>query len=305
MAYRFGLDEPLTFAIRRISVEQIDKAARNLTALENEATGILETRKALKRIRSLLHLTRFNLGEKIFRRENDRIRSIAQSLSRARDCHAMIETLAKLQATNDTRDFMNVAKIIRPALNTRAAEIDTQTDGDLIGSAIEELNASRNIYVKLPVKKTNFSRTEQGLEKTYAKCRGTMTSAYGDLDPQYFHEWRKTVQRHWRQMKLMSSAWPELSEIRILNCRQLALLLGEHNDVDILENYVRDELQDAIPPAKAEPFFEICLSRKSRYRTMAHPLGKRLFGERPENFTERISTYWKSAKEMKAVEPRI
>src|SRR5262249_47698860 len=85
MAFRFKIDEPIEKGFRRVGAEQIEKARRQLSANADPAAEVHEARKCMKRARALLRLGRNGLGETVYRAENAQLRSIAQSLSGARD----------------------------------------------------------------------------------------------------------------------------------------------------------------------------------------------------------------------------
>ena len=77
MAFRFKLNEPVQKGFRRIALEQIERAERELSASENAEVATHETRKCIKRVRALLRIGRPGLGEPVYRSENARMREIA------------------------------------------------------------------------------------------------------------------------------------------------------------------------------------------------------------------------------------
>src|SRR5215218_8117364 len=71
---RFALrkDEPVPEGIERIAVGQLDNSIEGLAG-ESDAdsvTAIHDARKSIKRHRALLRLTRHQLGEHVYRRDN-------------------------------------------------------------------------------------------------------------------------------------------------------------------------------------------------------------------------------------------
>src|SRR5262245_16407187 len=93
MAFRFKLNEPVEKGFRRIGLEQIERAERQLSASESLEVATHETRKSLKRVRALLRLARPGLGDTIYRAENARFREIGALLSSARDSDVVLETV--------------------------------------------------------------------------------------------------------------------------------------------------------------------------------------------------------------------
>ena len=97
MAFRFKLNEPVEKGFRRIGLEQIERAERQLSASESLEVATHETRKSLKRVRALLRLARPGLGDTVYRAENARFRDIGALLSSARDSDVLLETVTKLE----------------------------------------------------------------------------------------------------------------------------------------------------------------------------------------------------------------
>ena len=100
MGYRFLEGETVPDGVRRIALEQIDKALELTTAGskagENLDKAIHDTRVSCKKLRGLLRLVRFELDDETFKRENLFYRDANRSLSSVRDTAAMVETLDKL-----------------------------------------------------------------------------------------------------------------------------------------------------------------------------------------------------------------
>lgn len=301
MAYCFELDEPLRKAVRRISIEQIDNAARDLTTADDPHTAIHETRKDFKRLRALLHLVRPALSDKVFARENRRFRDIGRSLSGARDVHVMLETLAKLQPLHEAHTKSKITGTLKSSLKDRRAALENTISANAHPKTLKALATARKVFQRLPLKRTDLSVIEEGLQHCYGQGRGNMKKAYKHLDSAHFHNWRKLVQRHWRHMKLLSATWPEMCDARILCAKQLSDVLGIHNDIDVLENFVRREKTDLLGKADIGDFLEICSAQKTRLRLGAQPLGERLYAERAGQFARRMTCYWRTGSTLQAM----
>ena len=87
MAYAIDADEAVGAAIRRCGGEQLDEALSELNERfdEDPVSAVHEARKAIKKSRSLLRLTRGAMPSKQRRRENDALRRAARHLSGSRD----------------------------------------------------------------------------------------------------------------------------------------------------------------------------------------------------------------------------
>src|SRR3954447_12583692 len=69
--YRIEADEKVGVAVRRVAAAQLDLALDRLQATEDpDGEAVHDARKALKRTRALLRLSRHLLGIETFQREN-------------------------------------------------------------------------------------------------------------------------------------------------------------------------------------------------------------------------------------------
>ncbi len=100
MSYRFQEHETVPDGVKRIALEQIDKALELTTAGskagKNLDKAIHDTRVSCKKLRGLLRLVRFGLDDETFKSENVYYRDVNRSLSSVRDTAALVETLDKL-----------------------------------------------------------------------------------------------------------------------------------------------------------------------------------------------------------------
>jgi hypothetical protein len=84
-AYRLEPDEPVRSGLERCAAAQLDRAVTELTegVDADPETAVHAARKAVKKERSLLRLTRGSIGDRRRRRENRALRHAARTLSAA------------------------------------------------------------------------------------------------------------------------------------------------------------------------------------------------------------------------------
>ena len=94
-AYRIDPAQPVPDEVRRVARGRIDHAIDELrgTSDSTRAEAVHEARKDMKKLRALLRLVRDELGEDVYRRENDCFRDTARTLSGLRDAEVMLATL--------------------------------------------------------------------------------------------------------------------------------------------------------------------------------------------------------------------
>ena len=299
MAYKFKLDELSAKGFRRIAREQFQRAAAELGRPEMAAGNVHETRKVVKRLKSLLRLMRPAISKKTFRTRYQRISKIGAALAPMRDRHVMFETIGKLEARFGP-EGIGVLQPLRPLLAGSRNLMPERSNPHACRRVIAKTIIEAQKFEKIAFKAKGFEALSAGVEETYRVGRRNFARAYKRPTDEAFHELRKAVQWHWRQMALISRAWPEYFEARIASARQLAEILGEDHDLAILEAEVRKH--SARLPEDAGPIEHLIHLRKGELRQAAYPYAERLFVEKPGDFARRISAYWISSQKMRQLD---
>jgi CHAD domain-containing protein len=293
MAFRLKLDEPVVKGFRRIGVEQIERALKQLAGTEH-AVGVHESRKCMKRIRALLRLGRAGLGETVFRTENAYFRGIAASLSPARDDQVLIETVVGLEAETRDETRASLARLKTALLS--AQNQDLRTNGsNAIDDARADLERALRRFRRLRLEPNTFSILIEGLTRCYRSGRKGLETAYGGGDDEAFHDWRKSVQTHWRQMALLSRAWPALFEVRVEAARELSQLLGEDHDLAILKARLAGFPAVVLDAGETADIMGLLVGRQRALRAAARPRGQLLFAEPAKAHGQRVAAMWEAA----------
>ncbi|RIA47306.1 CHAD domain-containing protein [Dichotomicrobium thermohalophilum] len=297
MRYRLKLDEPLADGVRRIGIGQIERAV-GMLASEDRDTGIHEARKCFKRMRALLDMIRPVLKPKVYKRENRRFRDLGRALSGARDVHVMRQTLDKLAEQRDLGAAGEVPSALRVWLDAKRARI-VPIDGDAaMRQAQRVLAEAREAFADLPVKGDSFAPLAAGVRTVYAGGRKIMNQAYRRGDDEIFHEWRKHVQRHWRQLQLVRNAWPEAITPRIALASDLSDLIGEDHDLSVLIEFVRQNRAILGARDAVDALIEAAQARQADLRNAAFVRGRRLYALPPRALEEALMAYWETAPEV-------
>ena len=281
MAFRFKLGEPFDEGCRRIAVEQIERAQSQLHDKGDQVIAVHETRKSLKRLRSLLRLVRPAMGEAAFTQENAQLRDIGLSLSGERDRHVLLETVNKLE---ESAGFG--PKGLVGSLRERIAATNGEGAPPSLKEAQGRLSDAKKRLAELHIDGSGFDVVGAGLERSYRKARRALSQAYEKQTDEAFHDWRKGTQAHWRQMTLLARAWPDYLGARASEARRLSQLLGDDHDLAMLVVFV------AIVEKAVR-------QRQSELREAARPRGERLFADGPRRLRRNIAAYWRSAVALK------
>lgn len=307
MAYRFKLDEPIQAGFHRIGSAQIDRAIAVLTATRDAAKGdkgtaIHDARKSIKRVRALLRLVRPALPPGVFRQQNSFFRDTAALLSHLRDKEILLETTAKLAARQKGGPHAALDRL-RDGLAGSAVVADA-TDRARTEAAAR-LRQSAHAFADLRLDPDGFDALGAGLEQSFRRARRAFEAAQAEPSSETVHAWRKTMQQHWRHMALLKDAWPAMAEARLDAARRLSQILGDDNDLTILQHCIETTPPPGLTRADRRVIARLAKSRQAELRALARPLGTQLLADRPSDLARRFAVCWEAAQGVRAAESAI
>lgn len=294
MAFRLKIDQPVEKEFRRIGLEQIERARRQLSANADSAAEVHEARKCMKRIRALLRLVRTGLGDTIFRAENAHFRSIAASLASTRDDHVLLETTVKLAAEDSGRAGSALARF-KEAVLARRSHAPSETAAADRSGADAALERAQRRFRRLHIEPDSFATLEQGLVRNYRKGLACRDLAYAENTDDAFHEWRKCVQTHWRHMALLQKAWPAIFAAQLEAARELSQVLGDDHDLALMRIHLATLPPDMLSTGETHALEELIQSRQVALRRAARPMGDMIYAEKPKPHGRRIAGIWNGA----------
>ena len=303
MSYKIKLSERLDEGIRRIGLEQIDAAVKRLRGHGDPASVVHATRKTLKKLRSLLRLARPGLPQAVYSEENARYRDIGRLMSGARDAQVMSEMLESLHESSDGRTKAAIGAVrtrLSMLVKRSAAAAGTGTVAEtpeLFAEVRSRLAEGRVAMEELPIESGRLHVAFDGMEMVYRRARRAMNHAFTTLDDVDMHEFRKQAQHHWRHMQLVSAAWPEFFDARVVTARNLSQILGEVHDLAVLQKFLESATDARLTKRQRDIVFEVAASRQSDLRQDAYALAHRLFAEPPGAFRDHVVVYWQAARD--------
>jgi hypothetical protein len=310
MAYRFRLDERLDDGVRRIGAEQIARALKSFAACQDRDEAVHGARKRLKRVRALLLLARPALGGKIYNAENARFRDIGQKLAGKRDLHVLGQTANALADSAPVRAKAAMAALKRTIVETKTrAEAGDNEDSARAG--MEALGEAESAFAVLPIEGDDIRDLAKGLKRAFAKCHAAFAVVQDDPTDESVHEFRKTVQRHWRHMQLLERAWPDYFRARAELASELAECLGQDHDLAMVAAFAERNVDAGLTEKQQQSIAGLVSSRQDKLRERMQPLSLRLLAETPKDIARQVELYWETApapkkkKSHRAVEAEI
>ncbi|NJM55272.1 MAG: CHAD domain-containing protein [Verrucomicrobiae bacterium] len=156
---------------------------------------------------------------------------------------------------------------------------------------------ARAAFAKLDID-GGFDTAFSGVADSYRKARRGMHHALTTCDADDLHEFRKAAQFHWRQMHLLTAAWPEYFEARATTARRLSMILGDNHDLDMLAAVISapDGTRGLRLSAQRRALIlSIIEARQRELQSRAALLGQQLFADPPSVFRDAISFHWTTA----------
>jgi len=303
MAYRLERDESVIAGLKRVVQDEIESAGTHLSgdkkagdkkAGDKKATrdeAIHEARKSIKKVRALLRLVSAELGG-AYPRENARLRDIAGRLSEFRDAFALIATFDDLKKKYKDRAG-NKLHSVRAGLSRKRSQAGSEEDvGIVLDRAAAALGRAAKRVKAWPLQTDGFPAIGPGLEETYRAGRKALARARKDPRPENFHELRKRVKDHWYHMRLLEGLWTDMMSAYEKSLKDLETWLGNDHNLAVLRERIVAE------PAfyGKEKDIDLILDLMDRYqkelRDRSLSLAKRVYDERPREFTRRMTHLW-------------
>ena len=277
-SYRFLEGEPVPDALRRIARGRIDHAVAELRGETDgsPADAVHEARKDMKKLRALLRLARDELGEDVYRRENECFRDAARRLSGVRDADVMLDTLGSLG-----RPF----PALRDTLKAHRRGERSVADAEGVVAVLTDACARVEVW---PLRRDDFGAMEGGLRRTYRRGRRALEAVEDQPATEDLHEWRKREKDLWHHLTLFRESWPELLKTTADEAHALSDRLGDDHDLAVLQEWTQENVGPLVG------FDDAVEARRLELQHDALHLGRRLYAERPGAFVARLRGYWEA-----------
>lgn len=294
MAFRILPDETVEGAVRRIAQEQVSSAIHDIDdgSLDHQVT-VHEVRKRCKKIRGLIRLVRPSFSR--YASENACFRDAARALSDLRDATAMIECFdALVDRYRDELEqdpFGSVREALQERLNGVAASQDVERRLAEFREAMEEGYDRVGAW---SLDAEGYEAVRGGLKKTYRRARKAMRKAYGAPAVERFHEWRKRVKYNRYHTRLLREIWEPIMRPRRDQVKRLSDLLGDDHDLGVFRALLVDETDRFGRQRDLQALLALIDQRRRELEAWSHPLGQRLYAEKPKRYADRMGRIWQA-----------
>jgi len=306
--FRLHPGEPLGPGLKRLGVDAIDEAIAVFydgDVLFGEAVHI--ARKSTKKVRSLLRLIRFEIGEQVYRFENEWLRDTSRLLSPVRTSAVLVngaqdirDMYRPLLADGTFDDVLERLAMSRDRIEERVME-----DPEIIPRVVSNLERARGRYESWPADpdarsvygmglRNDYRAVGPGLKAIHARGRHEMVAAYQAPSPESFHRWRKRAKYLKHQMEILTPLWPEVMIGMAITLDRISEFLGQDHDLAELLQALADRPDICPNPLERALMTALAEQRRSDLQTASRILGRRMYAERPSALTGRLGAYWES-----------
>jgi CHAD domain-containing protein len=292
-AYRLKRKEALPEGVARIARGRIDHAIDELNgeAGSSPEEAVHNTRKDMKKLRALLRLMRSELGDDVYRRENECFRDAAAELSGVRDADVMLATLETLELEEP------VSGPLRQALEAHRLRTGGGSRKQAASQVIEILEQARARAAEWPLERDDFEALRPGLRRMYKRGRREFRALREEPTVEGLHEWRKRSKELWYDHTLLRSLWKPVMDAVGDEAHALSDRLGDDHDLAVLLAWAQEH-------AEPEPeLVEAVERRRAKLQRDAFELGARLYADRPKAFLRRLELLWEASREQAAQSP--
>lgn len=296
MSYKFKAGETVATGIKRITKEELDSAIAGLKGQtpDDPPEVVHDVRKRLKKVRAVLRVVRYEIGEETYQKENICFRNAGRKLSSVRDAQVLIETVEKLEEYFSkivvTDAFSEVKDIL--VLHRQNKEQELLQGEQRMEEVAAVLEKARKRVSDWSIQNNDWSGMETGLKKIYKKGNKGLKNAYKSLRVEDLHEWRKRVKDLWYQLQILQPIWSEVIGEFVHQTHILANYLGDDHDLAVLKDYLITQEEIEQSNQQLTVLLGLIDNRRPELQLAAKGLGERIYTETPRQFVLRIGSYW-------------
>lgn len=305
---QLGTSEPLPAGIKRVTMEQLEVAASGYFEGEAEfGRAIHESRKAIKRVRSLLRLVQGEIPKRILKYEDKALRDTSRAISEIRSAAAIAGAAAVIKDLYGDLLAEGTFEEMLAHLSQRrdVIELTALGDAELVGRIVRSLERAYHRYSGWPTDtdarevygmgiRDDFEAIRPGLADTYGRGRREMVAAYKGGSSHQFHGWRKRAKYLRHQMEFLAPLWPEVVMGMAVTLDLLGEVLGEDHDLAELVDLIHERPGLCPNPRERSLFTALASQRRAELQLAAEVLGRRIYAEKPSSLQGRFGEYWES-----------
>ncbi len=237
-----------------------------------------QSRLCCKRIRSILRLARPALINDDYRFFNRFYRDASRRIAQARDLTALIETIDLLISGTSSSKLVIFLTREKHRLFIKRKNLLNSTDFKNQKQEISDLFVAAETKLEnISIKDNEITLLGSGILNTYHKGVIFWELNLKNNDCHLMHEWRKQVKYFWYQLVVLEPLWPVIFEALAREFQALSKLLGQYQDLTLLEIYLKEQREKINFPNELAVGLRIITLRKKDLAKRSLHLGDKLF----------------------------
>ena len=253
-----------------------------------------ESRKTIKRIRSLLKMIRDGSGYGFYFRENRFFRDLSRRMAPARDLCVLLEILNSLEKKYPGRLKKAGLNILRDHITGMMEKhlqhlIQSPEGFAFIAGELE--GAVQRIKETLTVS-DGFNSIGTGIGRIYRRARNYLSEMGLDPPMELLHEYRKNCRYLQFQMELIQPIFPTVLKAYASSINDHTEILGKIRDYQRFDVFIHHDLPGVLPDPELALILDAVKHQRSKAMTGLFRKGRFIFAEKPGAFIDRIHMYW-------------
>ena len=283
-AFRLRSEEQADDGLRRVARGQLDGALESLRDADGDpGAAVHDARKRFKRLRAVLRLARDDLGDDVYRRENDAFRDVGRRLSGVRDAKVMVETLDALSDGDGNGRSERPFARLRSALlrEQEEAHEKLQRDDATLRDVRADLADARARVAAWPLTPdAGQAVLAPGLRRIYRRGRKAYRAAAANPSAEALHDLRKRVKDLRYAAQVARPVAPKRMRKLAKRANALADLIGDDHDLAVLREAAA-ERSATLTGDELAHLRELIDHRRARLQKRALKAAERLYKPKP------------------------
>ena len=278
--------------MRRLATTLLEDAAGELRGIDDDLSGsVSRLSERLLELRGFIRLVRPEIGEKAYRIEERRLRSLCRSIEPIRQSNAMIAAAERLTEEPGRLNQLQAGALVS-RLQSRHLEI---AFGLAQSSTREDIDrkigeASRSLP-RMPIRGEGYPVFREGLEAIATAASDRMRLARKETTVERLRSWGRQAGHLGRAIALLSAPWPPVLTPLAEEALRLNHFLQQCNDRSQLVNILATDRTLAHRSLRGAIRDDLERRNRVALPTIFH-LGQMLHAEPPQHLAARIGNYW-------------
>lgn len=293
---KFFINSPsLSKELFQILLYIIDEATLEITERKiADDLIVFNLRKRVKNLRALLKLLRKEFGEEFYKKNNFALRDVNRRSSAIRNFSALIKVSEILKSASNDPICNEALNLLQNRIESDFEEVKRKTDYDaLLNFYKYQLEKFKARLLHNQIDTNRFSSIKYGIFKIYSDGKKNLSMVIDNPESEVLHDWRKNTKDLYYPLLSLTPLWKSVISGYTKEIKLLSDILGELHDLYELKLYIQSLIDNPFDFTSVLYFIE---SQNPSLIEESVLLGRKIYAENEEQFSERIKKYYTGYK---------